>query len=95
MLFNWRRGAVLAMAATVIVGVFYLTQINSAATAGYKLKELQQKFDTLKDENKKLSLRYIQSQSIANLTAKANDLKLVAVGEVEIINPVAATVARR
>lgn len=85
--------AILIAMITFAVGLAYLIQTNTAATQGYKIKELEQTFSQLKEENKKLNLQYIGLQSMANIIGRSSHLNLVATNKVEVITPLGSTVA--
>jgi len=86
---------VLIGAAILGLGSLYLVQTNVNATAGYQMKDLEQRIDGLKQYNRKLNLAYIGLQSMDNVTAMSADLKLVPVGNVEIISPLDTAVAMK
>ena len=86
---------VLIGAAILGLGSLYLVQTNVNATAGYQMKDLQQRIDGLKQYNRKLNLAYIGLQSMDNVSAMSADLKLVPIGNLEIISPLDTAVAMK
>ena len=77
------------------LGSLYLVQTNVNATAGYQMKDLQRRIDGLKEYNRKLNLAYIGLQSMDNVIAESADLKMVPVGNVEIVTPLDTAVAMK
>lgn len=90
---NKKSSAVLLVILTAALGLAYLAQINLSATKGYQIKDLQDKLEALKIENKKLNLQYVESQSIAKVVSQVDGLGLVASGRIEILTPVGSAVA--
>jgi cell division protein FtsL len=93
--FTPSRVTMVMVAFTVIVGVTYLMQTNIAATKGYKIKDLEKNINELQERNKKLNLKYIELQSMANVIDSVSDLNLVATDNIEVITPVGSAVALR
>ena len=89
------RMSMAVVAFTFIVGVTYLMQINVTATKGYKIKELEKRVTQLTEENKKLNLKHIELQSMANVIEQVPSLNLVVTQDVETITPVGSAVAMR
>ena len=81
--------------ATIGIGFTYLIQTNVVVTEGYKIRDLQQKADGLKQEHDKLNLQYIGLQSMANVINKTSNLNLVAIDKMEAVNPLGSAVALR
>ncbi len=90
-----RKITVLAVGLTFLVGLGYLFQINSTATQGYQIKELESRLEELKTKNEKLNLEYIEARSMAKMIDRAEQLNLVAVDKVEMITPVGSAVVRK
>lgn len=78
----------------VVMGVTYLVQINGLVTKGYQISELEQKITELTDRNADLELETLSLQSMDSIKTKVDGLGLVAVGEVEYLNPTPVAVAR-
>ena len=80
------RGVIaLLVAADLLVGFAYLIQTNLTASAGYEISTWEKKVSKLEDENRKLSLQYIDLQSMDKLISGAASLSLVPVKNVETI----------
>jgi predicted PurR-regulated permease PerM len=93
--FSGARLTLIIVGMIAVLGLIYLTQTNTVATKGYQIRDLEQQLATLKEENKKLNLQYIEQQSIANISSQVAGLNLVPAGEVEIISPIGSTMALR
>ena len=77
-----------------VMGVSYLVQINGLVAKGYQISELEQKIAELTNLNADLKLETLSLQSMDSIKDKVNGLGLVAVGEVEYLNPTPVAVAR-
>lgn len=75
----------------LIFGVTYLTQINSLATKGYQIRELENQVADLQQENEDLELEALQLQSMGSVKDKVSGLNMVAVGNTDflVVSPVA------
>ena len=93
--FNSEKMSLVAIALVFIIGAVYLMQINITSTNGYKIKELENRLNQLKADNKKLNLSYIELQSMAKVMAEVHNLNLVASEKIEIITPAGSAVAMR
>jgi len=84
---------VLAVLITV-VGVSYLVQINSLATKGYQIRELEQKVTELKQASDDLELEALNLQSMGAVKNKVDELNMVLAGETDYLSPTPVVVAR-
>lgn len=78
--------------ATVLLGAFYLYQVNGIATQGFDAKKMESRIFDLKKENQKLKIREMEVKSMRNIEKSARDLNLVNSPDVsyaEISGPVA------
>lgn len=94
-LFSWRLASIFLAIVTASVGFLYLVQTNASATKGYRIKELNQQITELKEENKKLNLKYIESKSMANIVERVKDMDLVATVQVDTVHALGSAVALR
>lgn len=69
----------------ILVGFVYLVQINRVSTGGFEIKELSQRMEELKKENKKLELEAAQLQSLKTIKAASEELELVGVSRVDYV----------
>ena len=74
-------------------GLLYLSQVNSLATKGYKIKDLEEKVSELRDKNKKLELDITQLRSTDRINNSIQQLKMVAVARIEYLKPDGTSVA--
>ncbi|MFA5029299.1 MAG: hypothetical protein WC518_00930 [Patescibacteria group bacterium] len=93
--FGWNKLSLVLVALTITIGLTYLFQTNATVADGYKIKGLEDKINSLKEENKKLNLKSIELQSMANISSQVADLNLVTTKDIEIITPVGSAVALR
>lgn len=77
----------------LILSVVYLIHINTLATRGYAMKELDQHIADLKKQNERLQLDIIESQSMGTLQKKIDEMKLVRADHIDYIEPGVASVA--
>ena len=94
-LFTPARMSVVVVAFTLVVGISYLMQINVTATKGYQIKELEKQISQLTENNKKLNLKHIELQSMANVIEQVPSLNLVVTENIETITPIGGVVAMR
>ena len=78
----------------ILAGLGYLVQINGLATKGYQIKELEQQVASLQEVKADLELEALSLQSMDSVKDKVVGLNLVAVGQVEYLNPTPVAVAR-
>ena len=74
-------------------GLVYLSQVNSLATKGYKIKELENKAADLRDQNKQYELQITELRSTARINEAIKKLEMVEVARVEYLRPNGTTVA--
>ncbi len=70
--------------------VSYLVGVNSYSSTGYEIKKLQNRVDSLNEENKKLNLKVTESSSMAQVQDEFINKYFVSVGTPQFleINPV-------
>ncbi|MEK7598477.1 MAG: hypothetical protein AAB487_01960 [Patescibacteria group bacterium] len=67
----------LAIAGILAAGIFYLYQVNSIATKGYELRELEGKVQESEKDINKLKIREVELKSMYNIEKATEDLNLV------------------
>ena len=92
---SWRTASVSLAVLTVGIGFVYLLQTNVSATKGYAIEKLNEKIANLEEENKKLNLRYIETQSMANIVSQVGSMDLVATTEIDTVSSLGSAVALR
>ncbi|MDD5031620.1 MAG: hypothetical protein PHR36_01080 [Patescibacteria group bacterium] len=76
-------------------GVYYLAGINDLTVKGFKLQEGKNKINLLKEENAVLELKATGFQSFNSLSERAEELKMVAAGEIDYITIPSGIVAKK
>jgi len=67
----------LAIAGILAAGFFYLYQVNSIATKGYELKDLENKIQEAQKDINKLKIREVELKSMYNIEKATEDLNLI------------------
>lgn len=70
----------------IALGIFYLAGTNDLAIKGYTLSDLKGQRNKLADENNKLEIKIMSLSSYNIITGKIDNLKMVAVGDIDYIN---------
>ncbi|MDP2918300.1 MAG: cell division protein FtsL [bacterium] len=76
-----------------LVSLFYLTQGNQVATKGYEIKDLENKLNNLKEENRKLELEAASLQSVRNVEEGAKKLNMVPIEKMSYVTTSGTAVA--
>lgn len=79
----------------VIIGCYYLVNINDLTVKGFALRELKSEATILTSENLDKEAKIMNMQSYNNLNEKVKKLNMVAVGEVEYLTVSSAALARK
>lgn len=79
----------------IVLGIFYIAGTNNLAIQGFTLSDLKEQRNKLSDENKKLELKAMTLSSYNIISGKIDNLKMVAVGEIDYINGGSETVAKK
>lgn len=90
---NRRTFLFFLIAAIALCFFIYLWQVNSMATKGYKIKDLEGRMSDLKDQNKKLELQVAELRSTARISEKLKELNLVEVAKIEYLTSSGTSVA--
>lgn len=80
---------------TVILGLFYLVNINDLTVKGFALKELKSSSNLLLSDNRDYEAKIMNLQSYNNLNDKIKKLNMVAVSEVEYLSTNNGVIARK
>lgn len=84
--FKIKNARLVIYAGLAILFLAYLVQVNSLATKGYIISELEQDLENLEKQNSTLEDKLLSLQTTENIINKIGDLNLVAASEVEYIN---------
>lgn len=79
----------------IAAGVYYIAGINDLAIKGYALSDLKEQRNKLATGNNKLELKAMTLSSYGAISEKINNLKMVAVGNVEYLAAGTETVAKK
>lgn len=73
----------------VLTGILFIWTINDTATAGFKVKEFEQKIEELKKTNERLEFQIAELQSLGTIQEKIKSLNLemISVAKVEYLSP--------
>ena len=89
-----RRGWLIILGFLICaIGLVYLAQINSLATRGFEIKDLEEKAAQLKDQNKQLELQISDLRSSTRVNEEIAKLKMEQVAYVEYLQANGSTVA--
>lgn len=86
--------AVLVVSNVVLLGI-HIVRANAYAITGYEITGIRQKISTLTEENKKLSLRLAEGNSIAQVETTMKDQNFVPITTTEFIRPVPTKITQR
>jgi len=80
----------------IIGGLYYVVSINDLSVKGFSLQELRQNVRLLNAANKEIDLEIMSLGSYNELSQRATeDLKMVAVGEIDYLTAVNGVVVKR
>lgn len=90
---NLRGWTVGLTAAIVVLGIIYLGQINSLATRGYEMKNIESRKADLTAQSEQMQVQIAEIRSTETLLQRIEALELVPVGKVSYINAASPDVA--
>ena len=61
----------------LLLGSFYLYQVNDLATKGYEIRDIENEIKNLKADNEKNKIKEVELKSMHNIEKIAEDLNLV------------------
>lgn len=76
-----------------VMGLLYISQINSVAVAGYTIKEADKKIEELNRKNKEFGLELARLQSVNNIKNESQRLNMVELTSASFVNPHTTIVA--
>jgi cell division protein FtsL len=77
---------ILIIFALLFAGGLYLFQISSLATKGFKIKDLEKKIETLKEQKEKIELEIADLQSTNKVQERIKNLNMVLTTKVSYIS---------
>ena len=66
-------------------GVFYIFEVNNAATQGYTIQSLEKQAQELRDKNEKLKIREAELRSMYNIEERTKGLNMIAPKDVSYL----------
>lgn len=69
------------------ISILYLVQVNTLATKGYTIKDIEKQISAAKKDNARLQMKSIEQGSLSTLTQKIGSLKLVRSERVDYVLP--------
>ena len=80
---------------TLVVGLFYVLQMNMSATKGYDIRELEQRKTALQKESRQLELESMELQSVERILAQLPQYQLVEATPDAFVSTATTTFASR
>lgn len=77
------RVRILIIAAVIVLGLVYLWLVNSSATAGFYLSDLESQVFAMEDEYEKLQLEKTALRSLEHIQEQGKAMELVASGRAD------------
>ncbi|MFA6428059.1 MAG: hypothetical protein WCW02_00745 [Candidatus Buchananbacteria bacterium] len=72
----------------------YLWQVNGLASTGYQINDLRNQAQELQQQNESLTNEYGNLQSMQNLDAKIDELKMVSISQTDYLTSLETALAR-
>lgn len=69
----------------IVLGIYYIAGTNDLTIKGFALSDLKEQQNKLANENNKLELKAMTLSSYSAIGKKINNLKMVAVGNIDYI----------
>lgn len=82
-LFDTTRARFLLIGLIVVFGLVYLWIVNSAATSGFYLSDLERKTARMEDDYRKLLVQETELRSLSHIQEQSKDMALVPVETME------------
>lgn len=76
----------LVVGGVVFSGALYLYQVNSLATKGFELREVEKKIQQFEQEGNRLKIQEVELKSMYNIEKSAGDMNLVKTGAVSYVD---------
>jgi hypothetical protein len=87
------NGALLAI--VIGLGVVYLIEVNRTVAHGYQIRDAESRVMQLRTETRSNQVKLSEIEAMGNLTAQAQTLGMVPVGQVEYVSKPTSGVAMR
>jgi len=69
----------------LLIGFFYILEVNNIASKGYKIRSLKKQIKELKNKNKGLQINISHLKSISNLQLKTENFNMVEAESIEYV----------
>jgi cell division protein FtsL len=79
----------------VLFGVFYLAKVNSIATKGYQIAELDSQILELERKNDKLNFEIAKYKSMHSIQTRLQDLSMIPTAQIKYVDISGRVFARR
>ncbi|MCF6276675.1 MAG: hypothetical protein L3J07_02380 [Candidatus Magasanikbacteria bacterium] len=76
-------------------GIMYLGSVNSVATKGYQIADLEKQLVSLERENDKLSFEISQYRSMHSIQDRLQELEMIPISKIDYVDVTAGVFARR
>jgi len=86
---------IMLLAVLGFFGVLYVTQLSTASTSGYVMKDLNKQIQALQQDNQKLEFEIASQSSMQNLQERLKSTDLVMAGNVQYALLTGSAVAMR
>ncbi|MDD4995572.1 MAG: hypothetical protein PHW53_03865 [Patescibacteria group bacterium] len=86
---------IVAMILVMIMGGFYLVQVNKVTTKGYKIRDLEKKIQAIEDSSRKVELEIAELQSLDSVEERVKTLGMVPVENVRYVKKPGAVAVNR
>lgn len=90
---TWWRPLLAVM--VVLLGVSYVVELNLISSRGFQARRLEQRLNSLREENRRLNLQVAELQSLTSVGERIQTLGLVPAESVQYLTVGGAAVARR
>lgn len=91
--FNFKIFNAMVFCGVIIIFFAYLIQVNSLATKGYVISELEKELATIEQEHSNLEARVLSLQMPDTIKEKINNLQMVATKQVDYLKVASPVVA--
>ncbi|HRY82259.1 MAG TPA: hypothetical protein P5232_00925 [Candidatus Moranbacteria bacterium] len=84
--FNFKSTIFVLASLVLMLGIFYLYQVNDLATKGYEIKEMEKQIANLSQINKNNRIKEVELKSMYNIEKTAEGLNLVSSKGITYLN---------
>lgn len=75
--------------------IFYIFQSNSFIKQGYLIQNYQQRVEELREENKALEVNFVQTNSLATIEQRIQELNFVEIEKINYIQLLSSQIATK